>query len=118
MPRTRFRRLVFAWKAFCFTLGTLVLAAIAVQLWFFSQVLYWNRFEPATSSFMDRRLDEMRQKNPRARLRHRWVAYERISPHLKRATERHAPFVPRPRREPAPVIAQQSIETARGVGAD
>jgi monofunctional biosynthetic peptidoglycan transglycosylase len=85
VPRTRFRRLVFAWKAFCFTLGTLVLAVIAVQLWFFSQVLYWNRFEPATSSFMDRRLEALREKNPKARLRHQWVPYSRISPHLKRA---------------------------------
>jgi monofunctional biosynthetic peptidoglycan transglycosylase len=85
VPRKRFRRLVFAWKAFCFTLGTLVLAAIAVQLWFFGQVLYWNRFEPATSSFMDRRLEALRERNPKARLRHQWVAYARISPHLKRA---------------------------------
>ena len=85
MPRKRFRRLVFAWKAFCFGLGTLVLAAIAVQLWFFSQVLYWNRFEPATSSFMDRRLETLREKNQRAKLAHRWVPYARISPHLKRA---------------------------------
>jgi monofunctional biosynthetic peptidoglycan transglycosylase len=85
VPRKRLRRLVFAWKAFCFTLGTLVLAVIAVQLWFFSQVLYWNRFEPATSSFMDRRLEALREKNPKARLRHQWVPYSRISPHLKRA---------------------------------
>ena len=85
MRRKRFSRLVFAWKAFCFTLGTLVLAVIAVQLWFFSQVLYWNRFEPATSSFMDRRVEALRDKNPRARLRHQWVPYARISPHLKRA---------------------------------
>ena len=85
MRRKRFSRLVFAWKAFCFALGTLVLAVIAVQLWFFSQVLYWDRFEPATSSFMDRRLEALRDNNPRARLRHQWVPYARISPHLKRA---------------------------------
>jgi monofunctional biosynthetic peptidoglycan transglycosylase len=85
VPRKPLRRLVFAWKVFCFTLGTLVLAVIAVQLWFFSQVLYWNRFEPASSAFMDRRLESLRTKNPRARLRHRWVPYARISPHLKRA---------------------------------
>jgi monofunctional biosynthetic peptidoglycan transglycosylase len=85
VARKPFRRLVFAWKAFCFTLGTLVLAVIAVQLWFFSQVLYWNRFEPATSAFMDRRLEALRERNPRARLRHQWVPYGRISPHLKRA---------------------------------
>ena len=85
MARKPFRRLVFAWKAFCFGLGTLVLAVIAVQLWFFSQVLYWNRFEPASSAFMDRRLEELRERNPRARLRHQWVRYTRISTSLKRA---------------------------------
>jgi monofunctional biosynthetic peptidoglycan transglycosylase len=85
VARKPFRRLVFAWKAFCFGLGTLVLAVIAVQLWFFSQVLYWNRFEPASSAFMDRRLDELREKNPRARLRHQWVRYTRIATSLKRA---------------------------------
>ncbi len=85
MRRKPFWRLVFAWKAFCFGLGTLVLAAIAVQLWFFGQVLYWNRFEPATSAFMDSRLEALREKQPRFRLRHQWVPYARISPHLKRA---------------------------------
>jgi monofunctional biosynthetic peptidoglycan transglycosylase len=85
VARKPFRRLVFAWKVFCFGLGTLVLAVIAVQLWFFSQVLYWNRFEPASSAFMDRRLDELRENNPRARLRHQWVRYTRIATSLKRA---------------------------------
>lgn len=82
---SRFGSLVLAWKLFCYALGTLCLAIIAVQLWFFSQVLYWNRFEPSASSFMERRLEVMREKNPKAQLRHRWVPYERISPHLKRA---------------------------------
>ena len=84
-PGRPFSGLVFAYKLFCYALGTLCLVVVAVQLWFFSQVLYWNRFEPSTSSFMDRRLEAMREKNPRARLRHQWVNYQRISPHLKRA---------------------------------
>jgi monofunctional biosynthetic peptidoglycan transglycosylase len=83
--RKRFSRVVFAWKLFCFALGTLVLAVIAVQLWFFSQVLYWKHFEPAASSFMERRLEALREKSPSASLRHQWVPYARISPYLKRA---------------------------------
>ena len=75
----------FVWKLFWYALGTLTLAVIAVQLWFFAHVLYWNRFEPAASSFMERRLDALREKNPKARLRHQWVPYGRISAHLKRA---------------------------------
>jgi len=81
----RFRRLALAWKFFCYALGSLVLAALAVQLWFFAQVLYWNRFEPASSSFMERRLETMRGRSPAARLRQQWVPYTRISNHLKRA---------------------------------
>jgi monofunctional biosynthetic peptidoglycan transglycosylase len=34
---------------------------------------------------MDQQLQLMQKKNPKARLQHRWVAYERISVHLKRA---------------------------------
>lgn len=85
MARRRLRRLVFLFKAFSFALGALVLAVVAVQLWFFGQVLYWSQFEPASSSFMDRRLEVLRTKNARAALRHQWVPYARISSHLKRA---------------------------------
>jgi monofunctional biosynthetic peptidoglycan transglycosylase len=81
----RSNRLVFAWKLFCYGLGTVVLAVIALQLWFFVQVLYWNYYESATSAFMDRRLEALRLRNPRAWLRHQWAPYERISVHLKRA---------------------------------
>jgi monofunctional biosynthetic peptidoglycan transglycosylase len=81
----RFSGFVFAWKLFCYGLGTLVLAAIALQLWFLAQVLYWGHYEPATSAFMGQRLEALRARNPKAWLRHQWVPYERISPHLKRA---------------------------------
>jgi monofunctional biosynthetic peptidoglycan transglycosylase len=76
---------VFAWRLFCYSLGTLTFAIVAVQLWFFIHVLYWNYHQPATSAFMDQRLEVLRAKNPKAWLRHQWVSYERISPHLKRA---------------------------------
>jgi monofunctional biosynthetic peptidoglycan transglycosylase len=76
---------VVAWKLFCYGLGTAVLAVVAAQLWFLIQVLYWSHYEPKTSAFMDERLEVLRARNPRAWLRHQWVPYERISPHLKRA---------------------------------
>jgi monofunctional biosynthetic peptidoglycan transglycosylase len=66
--------------------GALVLIAFALaQLWFFAHVLYWGHYPPSSTAFMERRLDTMRARNPRAQLRHQWVGYERISPHLKRA---------------------------------
>jgi monofunctional biosynthetic peptidoglycan transglycosylase len=44
---------------------------------------------------MERELDRLQDKNDKARLRHQWVAYERISVHLKRAvvTSEDARFV-------------------------
>ena len=81
MARRRFRSFVFAWKAFCYSLGAIVLGVIAVQLWFLSHLIYWNSFNPTATAFMERYLES----RPGTRLRHTWVAYERISPHLKRA---------------------------------
>jgi monofunctional biosynthetic peptidoglycan transglycosylase len=76
---------MFTYKLFCYGLGTLVLAFFGVQLWFLVQVLYWGHYQPATSAFMDQRLEALRARNPKAFLRHQWVPYERISVNLKRA---------------------------------
>ena len=54
-------------------------------LWLLAWVLYWGSFNPGTTRFMAIRLAELREKNPDARLQQQWVAYNRISPHLKRA---------------------------------
>jgi monofunctional glycosyltransferase len=72
--------LVRAWKAFCYTLGSLVALVLALQLWFLGHIIYWNFANPTSTAFMQRTLEK-----PGARLRHAWVPYERISPHLKRA---------------------------------
>jgi len=55
------------------------------QLWIFVHVLWWTRFNPSTSSFMEDQLQVLQEKNPEAELKHRWVPYEKISVHLKRA---------------------------------
>ncbi|HET7197047.1 MAG TPA: monofunctional biosynthetic peptidoglycan transglycosylase, partial [Burkholderiales bacterium] len=79
------RGLVIAWKAFSYTLGALVIAFVIAQGWFFARVVYLSRFEPVSTAFMERSLEELQERNPRARLEHRWVPYERISANLKRA---------------------------------
>jgi monofunctional biosynthetic peptidoglycan transglycosylase len=73
------------WKGLLYGLGAIVLAFVLVQAWFLGWVLYWSSFDPKTTSFMERRLDELRAKQPSAVLKHQWVSYERISPNLKRA---------------------------------
>jgi len=74
-----------AWRTLGYTLGALVLAFAAVQLWFFAHVLYWARFNPGTTAFMERRLEALRAKRPGLRLQRQWMPYERISANLKRA---------------------------------
>ena len=75
----------FAWKTFCYALGALVLAGLAVQLWFFAHVLWWRSYQPEESAFMEARAARLREKDPKAKLAHQWSPYERISAQLKRA---------------------------------
>ena len=60
-------------------------AVLAYQLWIFGHVVYWNAYNPSSTAFMRDRLGSLRQKNPAATLRVRWVPYEQISQSLKRA---------------------------------
>lgn len=83
--RRRAGLLAPVWKAFFYGIGALIVAVLALQLWFYGQVVYWNAFNPSRTAFMERRLDAMREKNPRASLKRQWMPYERISVHLKRA---------------------------------
>lgn len=63
-------------------LGVLVLL---YQVWIAAHVWWWIDHNPASSSFMDDRLEVMQDKNPDAELQHRWVPYRKISDSLKQA---------------------------------
>jgi monofunctional biosynthetic peptidoglycan transglycosylase len=64
----------------------LVVAAVLLyQLWIFAHIWWWTDHNPASTAFMDARLEEMREDDPKARLQQQWVPYGRISPNLKRA---------------------------------
>ena len=58
---------------------------VAVQAWFYAQVLWLRSHDPAQSAFMQERLVQLREHDPKAWLQHRWVPYARISANLKRA---------------------------------
>ena len=62
-----------------------VLLVVLYQLWIFAHVLWWIDHNPSSSAFMDAGLARLQNNNPDAELRHKWVPYDRISPHLKRA---------------------------------
>jgi monofunctional glycosyltransferase len=55
------------------------------HLWIFAQVWRLRTHNPTTTAFMEQGLERLRERSPRAELQHRWVPYEQISVHLKRA---------------------------------
>jgi monofunctional biosynthetic peptidoglycan transglycosylase len=75
MPRSLFWRFVFG----------LFALLVLYQLWLFAHIVWWIKFDPASSSFMEDRLEVMQDKNPKAELKHKWVDYNKISKNLKRA---------------------------------
>lgn len=58
---------------------------LAFQLYFFFQIGWWVHHNPSSTSFMRQQLSVLREKNPKAKLRHKWIPYKRISRNLKRA---------------------------------
>jgi monofunctional glycosyltransferase len=72
-------------RYFWIALGFLVLLLILYQLWIVAHVAWWVNHNPASSAFMQARREWLQEHNREAQLRHRWVAYGRISDHLKRA---------------------------------
>lgn len=77
--------LALAGRAAGYALGAAAALLVALQAWYFAHVLWWRSANPQQTAFMERRLAELRATDPAARLAHRWVDYERISLHLKRA---------------------------------
>lgn len=71
----------FSWR---FVLLALI-ALTLLQFWFFACVWYWSVFNPDSTAFMRARLERLREERPDARLQYRWVPYQSISIHLKRA---------------------------------
>lgn len=64
---------------------TPILVVLTIQLYFFVQIWWWVDHNPESTAFMDRQLAALREKNPKAQLRQKWVPYDRISNNLKRA---------------------------------
>lgn len=55
------------------------------QLWIFSHICWWVNHNPTSSAFMEDRLEIIQETKPDAELKHKWVNYNQISNHLKRA---------------------------------
>jgi len=63
----------------------LVILGLVWQGWYFAWVVWWRYFNPDMTAFMNQRLEQLREKDPDAKLTHTWVPYDRISTQLKRA---------------------------------
>ena len=71
----------FAWRLVLLALIALTL----LQFWFFACVWYWSVHNPESTAFMRSRMERLREEDPTARLRYKWIPYRSISLHLKRA---------------------------------
>jgi monofunctional biosynthetic peptidoglycan transglycosylase len=69
------------WRIFVLML----IVILCYQAWIFAHVWYWVDHNPATSAFMDERLEAIHGKNPKAGLQHQWMPYKKISDSLKQA---------------------------------
>ena len=74
------------WRWFWRGLALLLVLVLAYELSIFARVWWYVDHNPASTAFMDRRLAALQEKmGEDAELKHKWVPYEKISIHLKRA---------------------------------
>lgn len=79
------RPLAWGWRLIAYTLGALIIGFLLLQSWFFGHIVYWKHWSPHSTSFMEARLDQLREKGRSASLKYIWVDYANISGQLKRA---------------------------------
>jgi monofunctional biosynthetic peptidoglycan transglycosylase len=65
--------------------AALFAAVAAWHAWVAASIWWWRDHPPGETAFMAYRLRELRAQNPAAQIRYRFVPYDRISAHLKRA---------------------------------
>ena len=76
----KLRRTIMLWLV-ALPLALLLL----IQTWYLLHIYWWVNHNPTSTAFMRTQLEKLQEKNPKAKLQHTWVPYNRISVHLKRA---------------------------------
>ncbi|HVF63679.1 MAG TPA: monofunctional biosynthetic peptidoglycan transglycosylase [Casimicrobiaceae bacterium] len=74
-----------AWRLVGYVALGLVALVVVIHAWYAAHIVWWRSHPVGETSFMSHRIDELQSKNPRASLEYRWVPYDRISVHVKRA---------------------------------
>ena len=72
-------------RAFGWLAGALLLALFAWHAYVAATIWWWRDHPPRETAFMASRMSELREKNPKAEIRYRFVPYDRIATSLKRA---------------------------------
>jgi monofunctional biosynthetic peptidoglycan transglycosylase len=72
-------------RALALAAGLCVLAVVVLHVYFAALIAWWSSHPPRETAFMTARMEQLRAKDPHARLRYRFVPYERIATPLKRA---------------------------------
>ena len=72
-------------KLLWWLVGVPLALVLLLQAWYFLHICWWVKYNPTSTAFMRYQLEKLQEKNPRATLQHKWVPYNRISVHLKRA---------------------------------
>ena len=72
-------------KLMLWAAGLALLALCAYQASIYLRVWWWVEHNPRSTSFMDRRLEALREQEPGANLKQVWVPYGRIAQNLKLA---------------------------------
>lgn len=63
----------------------IVFCFLALQGYFFVQVIWLSQFSPHSTSFMSAEKHRLEQKNPNFKIQYSWTSYGNISNHIKRA---------------------------------
>ena len=75
-----------SWRWLWRGIALMFVLVLAYELWIFAHVWWYVDHNPSATAFMERRLAQLQEKlGDDAELKYRWVPYDKISIHLKRA---------------------------------
>jgi monofunctional biosynthetic peptidoglycan transglycosylase len=58
---------------------------LALQFWYLAHLIHWREHDPPSTAFIRAQQSALAASGTKARIDQRWVGYDRISVHLKRA---------------------------------
>ena len=73
------------WRAAGLVAGAAALAIVLLHVYYAAMIVWWRDHAPQETAFMAARMNELAERKPKAKLRYRFVPYERIGNPLKRA---------------------------------